>query len=151
MKPPHLPLKGECRCGRVKVEITADPIMTAACHCVGCQKMSASAFSMTAIMPADGFRVSQGEPVIGGNHAPDLHHYHCPHCKSWMFTRADVMPGFVNVRPSLFDVRDWFVPFIETMTRDKLPWATTPARHRFEEFPPPESFGPLMAEFAASS
>jgi hypothetical protein len=133
----------------VTVEITAAPAMTAACHCVGCQRMSASAFSLTAIMPADAFRVTQGEPVVGGNHAPDLHHYFCPRCMTWMFTRADVMEGFVNVRPSLFEERAWFSPFIETMTRDRLPWAQTPAKHSFDEFPPMEDFGPLMSEFAA--
>jgi hypothetical protein len=148
MKPPTLPLAGACRCGKVKVEITAPPIMTCACHCTGCQKMSASAFSLTAIMPSAGFRVTEGEPVIGGLHGADLHHYHCPWCKTWMFTRAEAMEGFVNVRPSLFEDRAWFSPFIETMCRDKLPWAETPARHRFEEFPPMEDFGALMREFA---
>jgi hypothetical protein len=148
MKALKLPLAGSCRCGQVKVEITAAPVMTAACHCLGCQRMSASAFSLTAIMPSAAFQVTQGEPVIGGLHGDDLHHYHCPWCKTWMFTRADVMQGFVNVRPSLLEDRAWFSPFIETMTRDKLPWARTPAKHSFEEFPPMEDFATLMREFA---
>ena len=149
MKPPRLPLAGQCRCGQVKVEMTAPPIMTAACHCVGCQRMSGSAFSTTAILPRDAFHVTEGEPVIGGLHGADLHHYHCPHCKTWMFTQADVMPGFVNVRPSLFEERAWFSPFIETMCLDKLPWAQTPAKRHYDAFPSPEDFGPLMQEFAS--
>ena len=36
------------------------------------------------------------------------------------------------------------------MCRDKLPWARTPAKHRYDEFPSPEDFGPLMQEFAAA-
>ena len=49
-----LPATGSCRCGRIQIRLTKPPIVTAACHCRGCQKMSASAFSLTAIVPADG-------------------------------------------------------------------------------------------------
>lgn len=70
MKMPRLPLSGQCRCGEVRVEVTAEPLMTAACHCTGCQSMSSSAFSLTAMIPSSGFKVTQGEPVIGGLHGP---------------------------------------------------------------------------------
>jgi hypothetical protein len=42
------------------------------------------------------------------------------------------------------------VPFIETMTKEKLPWAHTPATHSYEGFPPFEDFEKLMTEFAAA-
>jgi len=102
-------------------------------------------------MPKDGFRVTMGSPVIGGLHGPDLHHFFCPHCMSWMFTRVEGYDTFVNVRPSLFEDHAWFSPFIETMTREKLAWAETPARHKFEGFPPMEEFGKLITEYARSA
>ncbi len=49
----------------------------------------------------------------------------------------------------MFDETAWFSPFIETMTREKLGWATTPAAHSFAEFPPVEAYQSLMSEFAA--
>jgi hypothetical protein len=150
MKTTKLPLAGACRCGRVKIEVTAAPVLTAACHCTGCRRMSASAFSLTALFPKDAFRVVQGDPAIGGMHAAELLHHFCPHCKSWMFTRLGFpgMDGFVNVRPTMFDDCAWFAPFIETMTREKFSWATTPARHSFEGFPPMEDFAKLIEEYA---
>lgn len=148
MKPSRLPLAGACRCGQVRIEVGASPLMTAACHCTGCQTMSGSAYSLTAMIPADGFRVTEGTPVIGGLHGPDLHHYFCPHCMTWMFTRIEGVDAFVNVRPTLLEDRSWFSPFIETMTKEKLAWAETPARHRYEGFPPMEDFAKLMAEFS---
>ena len=148
MKPSRLPMAGACRCGQVRIEINAPPLMTAACHCTGCQRMSSSAYSLTAIFPADGFRVTEGTPVIGGMHGPELHHHFCPNCMTWMFTRIEGMDWFVNVRPTLLEDRSWFSPFIETMTKEKLAWAETPARHRFEGFPPMEDFGKLMKEFS---
>ena len=86
-----LPWEGGCRCGAVRIRVTKPPLLTAACHCTGCQRMSASAFSLTLSVPADGFEVIEGEPVIGGLHGPQAHHYHCDRCKSWMFTRIEGM------------------------------------------------------------
>ena len=62
----NLPLDGSCRCGRVKLRITKPPMITMACHCTGCQKMSSSAYSLSAAIPTEGFEVTEGEPVIGG-------------------------------------------------------------------------------------
>jgi hypothetical protein len=147
MKQPELPIEGACRCGRTRIRVSAAPFMTAACHCVGCQRMAASAFSLTAMVPTEGFEVTQGEPVIAGLKGPDLQHNFCPECMTWMFTRI-AGAGFVNVRPTMFDDVAWFEPFIETCTAEKLAWATTPARHRFEAFPPVETYESLMREFA---
>ena len=142
-----LPWEGGCRCGQVRLKITAPPILTMACHCSGCQKMSASAYSLSAAIPADGFSVIDGEPVIGGLHGASRH-YFCPHCKSWMFTRPEGMDWFVNLRPTMLDDPSGFSPFIETFTKEKLPWATTAAVHSYETFPPMEDYEGLVAEFA---
>ena len=150
MKPSKLPLAGSCRCGKVTIEIGAPPIMTAACHCTGCQTMSGSAFSLTVMVPAAAFAVMRGEPVIGGLKGPQLHHNFCPDCMTWMFTRIEGL-DFVNVRPSVLDDRIWFAPFIETMTREKLAWACTPARHSYEGFPAMEELPALLAEFASAN
>lgn len=142
-----LPWEGGCRCGQVRLKITAPPILTMACHCSGCQKMSASAYSLSAAIPADGFSVIDGEPVIGGLHGASRH-YFCPHCKSWMFTRPEGMDWFVNLRPTMLDDPSGFSPFIETFTKEKLLWATTAAVHSYETFPPMEDYEGLVAEFA---
>jgi hypothetical protein len=149
MATPNLPLAGTCRCGRVEIEVTAPPIMTSACHCRGCQRMSASAWSLTAMFPTAAFRVSKGSVVRGGVRGPQLEHMFCPDCMTWMFTRIIGVDDFVNVRPTMFDDPEWTRPFIETMTAEKLPWADTPAKHSYAGFPPPEDYGRLMTEFAA--
>mgnify|MGYP001063308433 CR=1 FL=1 len=142
-----LPLSGSCRCGRVAIRVTKAPIATSACHCRGCQKMSSSAYSLTAMVPADGFAVTRGEPVIGGLHGPDAHHFFCGHCMTWMFTRPEE-GGFVNVRATLFDDTTGYAPFMETYTVEKLPWATTGAAHSFERFPEPKDYPPMLKAFA---
>lgn len=77
-----LPWDGGCRCGQTRIRVSASPLLTAACHCTGCQRMSASAFSLGIGIPSEGFDVTQGEPVIGGLHGP-TRHFFCPRCMSW--------------------------------------------------------------------
>ena len=143
---PSLPLFGSFRCGQVEIRVSKPPIATSACHCHGCQKMSGSAYSLTVMIPAEGFEVTKGEPVIGGLHGPDIHHYFCPYCMSWRFTRPAGMP-FVNVRPTMFDDTGWFRPFMETFTSTRLAIAETGAVRSFAEFPPMEEYERLVGEY----
>jgi hypothetical protein len=39
-----LPWQGGCRCNQVRFDISRPPLLTMACHCTGCQRMSASAY-----------------------------------------------------------------------------------------------------------
>lgn len=149
MKNLTLPAEGGCRCGRVRLRISAPPLLTMACHCTGCQLMSASAYSLSAAIPSEAFAVTQGEPVIGGLHGAS-HHFFCPYCMSWMFTRSEGLDWFVNLRPTMLDEPGWFTPFIETWTSEKLSWASTPAVHSYEALPAMEEYEKLITEFAGS-
>ena len=109
--------------------------------------MSSSAFSLSAAIPADGFEVTQGEPVIGGLHGASRH-YFCGYCMSWMFTRPEGIDWFVNLRPTMLDDASWSTPFMETWTSEKLPWATTSAVHSYEALPPMDAYEGLIREYA---
>ena len=141
-----LPWDGGCRCGAVRLTVTKPPLLSAACHCTGCQSMSASAFSLSLAIPADGFEVTRGETVLGGL-GRDMHHF-CLACMTWMFTCPPGMDWFVNLRPTMLDAHGWFAPFIETFTDEKLPWATIPAEHSFATLPAPDGFQPLIEQYA---
>lgn len=112
--------------------------------------MTASAFSLSALHPSSEFKVTSGEPAIGGLHGA-TRHYFCAHCMSWLFTRPAGMDEFVNIRATMMDNAQSYSPFIETYTDEKLPWATTPAVHSFSKFPAPEQFPALLSEFANRS
>ena len=143
-----LPWDGGCRCGQVRFTISAPPLLTLACHCAGCQRMTASAFSLSVAVPSEGFAVTRGEPVIGGLHGDESHHYFCAHCMSWIFTRNEGLDWFVNVRATMLDDASWFTPFVETWTCEKLPWASTPAVHSFEALPALDEYEGLIKEYA---
>ena len=146
---PTLPLEGACRCNALQTRVTEPPLLECACHCPGCQRMAASAFSLTAIVPASGFEVVRGQPVLGGMRAPELPHFFCGECMTWMFTRPAALPDVVNVRPTMLEDHGWFAPFMETYTSTRLPWAQTGAVRSFETFPPREGFGELLEAYRA--
>ena len=142
-----LPWEGGCRCGATRIRITRPPFLTMACHCTGCQRMAASAFSLSVAVPSEGFAVTAGEPVLGGMRA-EHRQFHCPSCLGWVFTRPAGLEWLVNVRATMLDDHSWYVPFIEAWTSEKLPWATTPAVHSYESLPPEEDYAALMEAFA---
>jgi hypothetical protein len=149
MRSPELPWDGGCRCDRVRFRVSAAPLLTMACHCTGCQRMTAGAFSLSVAVPTPGFALTRGEPVIGGLHGA-AQHYFCPYCMSWLFTRPPGMDHFVNVRATMLDDPRWFAPFVETWTSEGLPWATTPAVHSYAKLPAMEEYAALTAEYAES-
>ena len=144
------PAEGGCRCGKVRFRLNGSPLLEMACHCRGCQRMSASAFSTTLIVNANDFAVIQGETEIGGIHGDQGHHHHCEWCKSWIFTEAVAQPELINVRATLLDDPYWFAPWVETQTAEKLPWAETGAERSFERFPEAADFTSLVAEYRSA-
>ena len=90
----------------------------------------------------------RGEPVLGGMRA-EPRHYHCPSCKSWVFTRATSPDWLVNLRATMLDDHGWVAPFVEFFRGQGFAWAATGARHSYETAPDDSEIGPLLAEYAA--
>jgi hypothetical protein len=58
MNKTNLAQEGGCRCGQVRIKVSSAPFLTMACHCTGCQRMTARAFSLSAAIPSQGFRAN---------------------------------------------------------------------------------------------
>lgn len=145
----QLPATGGCRCERLRFEISAKPILTTACHCRGCQRMTGAPFSLSISLPAEAFCVLQGDEVAGGvDHG--FGHRFCRSCLSWVFTRPRGLDWVVNVRTTMLDDVPATPPFVETCTIEGLPWARTTALHSFSSSPTMEQWGELAEAFAAS-
>ena len=97
------------------------------------------------MIPAAAFELI---PEIGGRHGTTRHLF-CPRCKSWVWTQALGMDDYVNVRAPMMDDSRWAVPFVEMFTCEKLPWASMPAVHSYERFPPPGDYQWLMDDYRA--
>ncbi|MEO0487239.1 MAG: GFA family protein [Pseudomonadota bacterium] len=146
---PNPPYKGACLCGAVRLSITAPPFLTAACHCLDCQKLTASAFSMTTMFPAEGVEIT-GPLTLGALKTPGRAHYYCASCLGFVYSQLDAAAWRVNVRTMALDQAERFPPFLEVMTVDSLAWVKLPVRHSFETVPgSAEELRGIMQEFAA--
>jgi hypothetical protein len=143
-----LPWEGGCRCGAVRFRVTTPPILSSACHCTGCQRMTASAFTLSLGLHKGGFEVTKGEAVLGGMRDPPIH-YLCPDCKSWVFTRAVEPAWLVNLRAAMLDDHAWAQPFVDIYRGKGFAWASTGAKHSFEAQPGEADWPRLVSEYAA--
>jgi hypothetical protein len=101
-----LPAGGSCQCGNVNYEVSEKPIVTVACHCQDCQKLSTSAFSVSMILYRSGFKVLSGElkswerPTAAGGVAVC---WFCPDCGNRIFHENPAMPSVVRLKPGTLE------------------------------------------------
>jgi len=57
-----LPLTGGCLCGKIRYEISETPQLVYTCHCVDCQRLTSSAFSIGMVVNDPTFRLIGIEP-----------------------------------------------------------------------------------------
>jgi hypothetical protein len=143
----NLPWSASCMCGRVRMRISEAPLISMACHCRGCQRLTSGPYSLTLMLPKSGFRV-EGETEIGALHKPDMQHHFCAHCKNWVYSDGERIPGLVNFRSTMLDDASWVMPFVESNVAERLPGVVSGAKHSYAEFPPPEDYQKLMEGFA---
>lgn len=139
---PKPPYEGACLCGSVQVRATARPLLTVACHCRDCQKLSASAYTLTTMFPRHAFSCT-GDLVRGGLRSDGRAHFYCKSCLNIIYSRLDGGPERINLRTSILHQAAVFDPFVEVMTDEKLPWAHVPAVHSYASAP--TSLGELQS------
>ena len=82
-----LPQTGGCLCGKIRYEISEEPQLTYTCHCVDCQRLTSSAFSMAIVVPDGAFRLAGIEPRAIQRTADSggvVTRWVCPECGSWV-------------------------------------------------------------------
>lgn len=145
-----LPVTGGCLCGNLRFEVSAQPMLTMACHCRDCQRMTGGPYSLSVMVPAQAFSVTLGDPIRGGLREGKRHHMHCRDCLGWVFTGIGRPAERINLRATMLDDLSWFETFIEVWTDEKLPSASVTARHSFPNFPSAEDYPALLEAFGQS-
>lgn len=119
-------VKGSCLCGDVTYESTAEPQMTAVCHCTHCQKTSGSAFSVNLAVPADSFKMS-GSPSRyedKGTSGMPVFRTFCGKCGSAIVSEVVAFPGLMFVKAGTLDDTSWVKPGLEIWTDSAQSWVT---------------------------
>lgn len=131
---PQPPFEGSCLCGAVQIRVTAPPLLTLACHCRDCQKLSASAYSLTTMFPSDHFSCT-GELIKGGLCSSGRTHYFCKSCLNFVYSQIGGAEQRINLRTSVLNDAASFEPFVELMTDEKMPWSHVPVARSFSQYP----------------
>ena len=127
-----LPQTGGCQCGKIRYEITEEPQSVYTCHCLDCQRLTSSAFSLGIVVPEKGFRLTGIEPrrlqrtADSGRVNTRLV---CPECGSWICGLP--RDGVVRVRGGTLDDTSWLRPTRHIWTRRKQPWVSFPRVMKF--------------------
>lgn len=145
-----LPASGSCQCGSVTYEVTDEPVATVACHCRDCQKLSASAFSLTMVLKRSGFRLLSGElnswtrPTDSGGTAVC---WFCPECGNRIYHEDPALPDIIRLKPGTLDDTSILEPQALVWSCRRQPWldhyADLPS---FETQPDPAAAMAAIAE-----
>jgi hypothetical protein len=134
-----LPASGSCQCGNVNYEVLDEPLVTVACHCKDCQKLSTSAFSVSMILNRSGFRILSGElkrwerPTDAGGVAVC---WFCPNCGNRIFHENPEMPDVIRLKPGTLEDTDVLEPQAHVWTSREQQWLVRSADlPKFEQQP----------------
>jgi hypothetical protein len=142
----EIPFSGTCQCGEVRYVVDKEPIVTVACHCQDCQKLSASAFSITMLITEDSFDLVSGKlkaferPAELGDSALC---YFCPSCGNRVYHENPQLPGFFRLKPGGLDDTSQILRQAHIWTSRAQPW------YEFPEDVPTYETQPDLKEFLA--
>ncbi len=143
-----LPLTGGCQCGALRYEIRAEPLSVYVCHCTECQKQSASAFSMSVMVPRDSLVYSKGKPRrfertadSGRVIASDM----CETCGVRPVNHPLANDKVSILKPGTLDDTSWLHPVGHIWTRSAQPWVPIPADSVIDEGHPSDLSGLIAA------
>ncbi len=123
-------IKGSCQCGQLQYELKAEPIKVFACHCTECQKLSASPFSVTAIVSAQDI-VFYGE-LKEWSRSSDSGNINaakfCPNCGNRIYHINPMQPDLIKLKlkPTDKEASSYFKPTAHVWVQEKQDWYVIP-------------------------
>ena len=132
-------ISGQCLCGAVTYQTTAEPVMTGNCHCYDCKKASGSAYAPTLFFPAKDFAVKGVVKYYEskGSSGKAVHRGFCPHCGSQLFGKPAAVPQLIAVRAGSLDNLSQYSPQVDLYTSHGADWDVMDQNlPKFPEMPP---------------
>jgi hypothetical protein len=122
------PIRGSCQCGGVTYELLERPLMVVACHCKECQKLSTSAFSITAMIHENNVKFSGSmkdwsRSSDSGNISAAKF---CPSCGNRIFHFNPDEPEKLKLKPSNLEDTRIIEPSMHVWVSEKQDWFHIP-------------------------
>lgn len=122
-----LPLEGGCQCGALRYRLSAAPLMIYCCHCTNCQKITGSAFVVSAPVMETAFEFIEGGPSKtewtsdAGN---KRFGWFCGDCGCRIAHGQTPSIGVLSLRAGTFDDTSWVEPVGHIWTSSAQDWQT---------------------------
>jgi hypothetical protein len=115
---------GGCQCGAVRYTINAEQIAAYACHCLECQKQSASAFAISVPIRAndlsiEGPMTAYERPTDSGSHT---NCWFCSHCGTRIYHQSARSSEVVTLKGGTLDDTSQLEPMAHLWICRKQPW-----------------------------
>jgi hypothetical protein len=122
------PINGSCQCGGVTYQLFEPPLAIVACHCKQCQKLSTSAFSITAMVDskAVAFRGQMKEWSRIGSSGNTSTAKLCPTCGNHIYHFNPSDPSRIMLKPSTLSDTSIINPTIHVWVSEKQEWYSIP-------------------------
>lgn len=133
------PFSGGCMCGRVRYEVSAEPIAFMLCHCRECQYVSGGEPAASVVVPRAAFALKQGEVksfTSTGETGGTVTREFCPECGTALFAELGSNPQLFVVKAGSMDDASWLKPTAFLWKKSAHHWSHADAQiHAFEKGP----------------
>ena len=122
-------ITGSCLCGAVRYASSAQPALTAFCHCRSCQKAGGGGYSVNVVVPSTSLQVegdTQAFRAVGTSGLPVTRRF-CGQCGSPLFTEAAAFADVTFVKGGSLDDASWIQPTLHIWCDSAQPWDALPA------------------------
>ena len=119
---------GGCQCGKIRYEVTGEPMNQMFCYCTECQSRTGGDKWFGIWYSHDNFKFT-GEPTKTytrkGSSGHDVHHHYCPACG--VTVCADITVGnFFTIGGPSFDNSEDLAPKLAIFSASAPKWAVLP-------------------------
>lgn len=124
----NYPISGECQCGNIRYQLLARPHSVIACHCKQCQKLSSSAFSLSAIIKRNDLQLEgklQEWQRVADSGRKNFAKF-CPHCGNRIYHFDPDNPEWLKLKPSNLCSTADIVPSMHIWISEKQSWFSLP-------------------------
>jgi hypothetical protein len=117
-------VSGGCQCGKIKIDVTGEPMVAVNCHCLVCQRLSGSGHMFVLVYPAASVTI-KGEPskfsyvAESGKMAT---RYFCPACGSQLYGTSEQVPGTYGINASCLEDTSAYRPRLTAFAKRLQAW-----------------------------
>jgi hypothetical protein len=127
-------MTGHCLCGSVSYSVSAEPMLTALCHCDSCQRQTGSSSSLVVAVPRESLTLSGAtlatfQTTTEATGATSQRKF-CSSCGSPIVTLPDAAPALAIIKAGTLDDRKSLVPTVEVHCDSAIAYATAEATDR---------------------